>query len=368
MTLTQVTLGNFKCFQSLSLALAPLTVLTGYNAGGKSTVLQAILLLTQSLRHGGDQGLLALNGNMVRLGNPGDVLCRSAGESRSIRFGLSTSSAGAEWEFEALPEQRGMLSLRNDPGAAAAKLGTGVDSRLLAQVRNATFLSTARAIASDVMPVPNDSSRPQWDVGHDGGYAAYILDRLGADEVEPERRLPSNDDKSVQGQVDGWLDLLFPGARSSASVLEGVQLMKLEFLTDRATGWVKPSNIGFGLGYAFPLLVALMTAPRGALFIVDSPEAHLHPRAQSMLGRMLSQIAGAGVQIVVETHSDHLLNGMRLGVRDELIGAADVAVHFFATGGDGREVVTLTIDEAGGLSEWPAGFFDQAINDLIELS
>lgn len=371
--LTQITLENFKCFSAVSLKMAPLTVLTGYNAGGKSTTLQAILLLTQSLRQASDGQLLALNGDMVQLGNPGDVLRRSATDSRTIRFAFSTATHEAEWRFEASSEQRGMLCLADQSTGAVGRslrrdLTERVDTDLLSTIRNATFLSTSRAIATDVMPVPTDSSRPKWDVGRDGAYAAYILDQMGAEAVETERRAPNNDTQTVQGQVDGWLSLLFPGARASASALEGVQLMRLEFRTDRVAGWVKPSNIGFGLGYAFPLLVAAMTAPRGSLFIVDSPEAHLHPRAQSLLGRMLAQIAGAGVQIVIETHSDHLLNGIRLGLRDRLITPNAVAIHFFAPQEEERAVVTLDVDVNGGVSAWPTGFFDQAINDLVELS
>lgn len=364
MTITGVELTNFKCFRSLALPFRPLTVLTGYNAGGKSTVLQAILLLTQSLRHGGDGRLLTLNGDMARLGNPGDVLCRSVTDSRVIGFGIETDTARAEWEFEPT-EQRGMLSLRGDERTT---LNDGIAPGLIAALRDVTFLSTARAIAADVMPIPNENNRPRWDMGRDGSYAAYILDQQSINKVEPERRLVGNDTETVQGQVDGWLDLLFPGARVSASALEGVQLMKLEFRTGRAAGWVKPANIGFGLGYAFPLLVGLMTAPEGSVLIVDSPEAHLHPRAQSVLGRMLAQVAGAGVQIVIETHSDHLLNGIRLGVRDTLIAPDQVAIHFFAGDDDSRDIATLAMTAEGGVSEWPAGFFDQAINDLIELS
>lgn len=372
MTLTQITLGNFKCFSSVSLKMAPLTVLTGYNAGGKSTMLQAILLLAQSLRHAADDNLLALNGDMVQLGNPGDVIHRSATNSRAIRFALATDTASAEWAFEASSGQRGMLSLIDRPseGGSSPRLGLseGVDPDLLSVVRTATFLSTARAVDADVMPVPSNGSRPSWDVGRDGAYAAYILDQSGAEAVDIGRRTLETSAETVQGQVDGWLSLLFPGARASAKALEDVPLMKLEFRTGRAAGWVKPSNIGFGLGYAFPLLVALMTAPRGSLFIVDSPEAHLHPRAQSLLGRMLAQIASAGVQIAIETHSDHLLNGIRLGLLDKLIAPPDVAVHFFAASEEERIVTTLEVNDKGALSEWPTGFFDQAINDLVELS
>ena len=79
-------------------------------------------------------------------------------------------------------------------------------------------------------------------------------------------------------------------------------------------------------------------------------------------------MAGAGLQILVETHSDHLLNGIRLAVRDDLVQPNNVALDFIGQGGVAGKVTTLAIDKNGSVSDWPAGFFDQAENDLATLT
>ncbi len=118
------------------------------------------------------------------------------------------------------------------------------------------------------------------------------------------------------------------------------------------------------------MIVALLTASPGALIVIDSAEAHLHPRAQSVVGRMLGQMAGTGLQIFVETHSDHLLNGVRLAVRDGLLGPQDVALHFFSMNPDSTtgQVTALSLDPHGAIDSWPEGFFDQAERDLAVLA
>jgi predicted ATPase len=102
--------------------------------------------------------------------------------------------------------------------------------------------------------------------------------------------------------------------------------------------------------------------------IVENPEAHLHPAGQSRLGRFLARIAGSGSQVVIETHSDHVINGVRLAVADDrVINADDAFVHFFTGGADGT-AIQIELTAHGGLTAWPPGFFDQIERDLGELS
>ena len=102
--------------------------------------------------------------------------------------------------------------------------------------------------------------------------------------------------------------------------------------------------------------------------MIDSPEAHLHPFVQSQMGRLLAQFANADIQIIVETHSEHLLNGVRHAVHQKKLLPEKVSIHFFK-GPDGRDhgVLSPSINSTGDIYEWPDGFFDQAEKDLFQL-
>jgi predicted ATPase len=113
--------------------------------------------------------------------------------------------------------------------------------------------------------------------------------------------------------------------------------------------------------YALPIIVAgLLTLP-GDMLLVENPEAHLHPAGQSKLGRFLANVAGNGTQVVVETHSDHVLNGARLAIaQDNSLPASDMIVNYFDHDGP----ISININDRGELDHWPTGFFDQIEADL----
>jgi predicted ATPase len=105
------------------------------------------------------------------------------------------------------------------------------------------------------------------------------------------------------------------------------------------------------------------------MVIVENPEAHLHPSAQSKLGRFLAKIANSGVQIILETHSDHIINGIRIAIKKGLIKNEEVIFNSFSKGKKlGENIVEkIFIDKEGKLDKWPKGFFDQYENDMMEL-
>ena len=384
MMLEVIEMDDFKCFEALDLPCASLTVLTGYNAAGKSSALQALLLMTQALRIAANENCLPLNGELVSLGSEGDVL-RSGASSPSFSLGVRTSGESIKWRFGSgrAKSARGLVPLngleymqngrrRTPPGKWAPKriwpaVG-GTKSPLAAAIRGAVFISAARALQLDTFPVPKMPFHPEGYVGATGEYAPYWYLEYADEEVDEARRHPQNNGETVRTQVDAWLSELFPGARVSADRLTPDSPIRLTFSLSTSSPWARPANVGFGLSYAFPMLVALLTRAQDSIIVVDSAEAHLHPRAQSAVGRLLGQMAGAGLQIFVETHSDHLLNGIRLAVRDGLVKPDNVALHFFGQGGKVGQVTTLALDRNGAVSDWPEGFFDQAENDLAILS
>jgi predicted ATPase len=123
--------------------------------------------------------------------------------------------------------------------------------------------------------------------------------------------------------------------------------------------------------YVLPILLATLTAEQGALLIIENPEAHLHPKGQLKIGELLALSSLAGVQVVIETHSDHLLNGIRLAVHGGRLPPESVGVHFFEREDSDdffrSRITSPRLDRTGRLDQWPEGFFDESEKALRQL-
>ncbi|MEN6350364.1 MAG: DUF3696 domain-containing protein [Syntrophomonas sp.] len=386
--LTQIKIQNFKCFDSLILPLAPLTILTGFNAAGKSTTLQILLLLAQALRASGRTPELPLIGSLVRLGTPGEILNSGIGE---VVFGIEDEQFSIEWSMQAEDRVKGIamkimkIDIITKHGRQEYKdeslkrlesllpVGINMGNNLLVEaLRELIFLSAVRLGTAEVFPSPENPSPANADVGVQGEFAPWWFQRLSDEDIDEARCHASEEAKTLRRQFNAWAGDLFPGAQGNVVTIDKTNLLRLELKIGDTSDWRRPANIGYGLTYAFPVIVAGLLAKPDQILIIDSPEAHLHPMGQSQLGRFLAQIAAAGVQIIIETHSDHILNGIRLAVRDKQISSSKVAVHFFNHADRVEEnssrVISPQIDKSGNLSEWPSGFCDQSEKDLAQLA
>ncbi len=167
-------------------------------------------------------------------------------------------------------------------------------------------------------------------------------------------------------QSERWLSAIARPTQLQASWLPGTNAATVRFRPPNVRAdWMRPSNVGFGLSYALPVVVGGLVASIDRILIVENPEAHLHPAGQSEIGRFLATIAASGVQTIVETHSDHVLNGIRHAIA---LGGAlepeDAVFHFLSS----EDTVAIDVDARGALSSWPAGFFDQGERDLTDLA
>ena len=160
--------------------------------------------------------------------------------------------------------------------------------------------------------------------------------------------------------------------RIDVQYLPLVEKMSLSFSFNDGTSWgknLRPVNVGFGLTYSLPIFTALLGANENDLIIIENPEAHLHPKGQVAIGMFIAKAASAGVQVVVETHSDHVLNGIRLAVKRGIISNSSVMLNFVVNNNndDGATVISPKILKNGRIDEWPEGFFDEYENVLSEL-
>ena len=381
--LNRIKIRNFKCFDSLSLRIGSLTLLSGFNASGKSTALQSLLLLSQSLRTASRTAKLQLNGCLVHLGTPGEVLHAGSGD---VVFCIENESVSVEWVLQAENRTEGIamqiqqITITDNEGA---KDFTDIDDiqlllpsdashaalQLLKGLKETVFISAVRTGTADVFPSPKDPSIVYADVGVKGEYAPWWFHKFLDEDIDPIRCHNSEPAKILRRQFNAWANELFPGAQGNVEIIEKTNLLRLELRIGDTGDWRRPSNIGYGLTYAIPVIIAGLLAKPGQVLIIDSPEAHLHPLGQSKMGGFLAHIAAAGVQVVIETHSDHILNGVRLAVRDNVVSPDQTAIYFFRyPTTDSSRVMAPLIDKEGNLSEWPDGFFDQSEKDMAILA
>lgn len=351
---------NFKRFEVLELGMGRLTVLTGVNSGGKSSVIQA-LLLTHSPRLPG--GGIALNGPYgLELGEASDVLHANA-PSPDILVVVGTEASRGELLLRVPGARSPMLLVATD------QLPADMESVSLGS-RGFVYLSAERFGPRDLQEVAADFEA-NLSVGARGEYTAHVLSQLERQQVEENRRHPDTaelgDVITLGSQTELWMSSIVCPLRIEARWLAGTNSATLRFKSrDLLTEWLRPSNVGFSVSYSLPIVVAGLTSPPGGLLVVENPEAHLHPAGQSAMGHFLAVVAGGGTQVIVETHSDHVLDGIRRAVAaDRALDNQDVIIHYF--GGDGA-AVALTVDPTGAVSEWPSGFFDQTEIDLAELA
>jgi predicted ATPase len=360
---------RFKCFEDQNITFGKLTLLAGNNGTGKSTVLQALLLLRQAFSLGTlKNNELPLNGELIKIGTAKDALFGGSQED-NIAFTLCFNSNTDQifsWNFyyeKETPYQHFMK------GAFR-----GGDLPPLGPFAPRFFYLTAERLGPRLTYPMAELPRIDMDVGIKGEYTAHCLAEFGSDPIPiPAMALSTNQStvsRSLAHQTQLWMRRLVPGIAFNVEAISKADSVRLETkVYGEQTDYLRPTNMGFGICYVLPIVVAGLMSEPGTMLIVENPEAHLHPAGQSRIGEFLTLAASHGVQVVVETHSDHVLNGIRKSVKKKTIGNDDVHIHFFARGTDlGSNVVTkprISVD--GGIDTWPEGFFDQFEQDLEEL-
>ena len=363
-----IELLNFKCFVKQRFELAPLTVLAGINGVGKSTLIQSLLVLRQSYkeRTGNSLQAIVLNGQFGTLGSFKDVLCEDA-TSDDVEIGIETSTATERLKF-----YNDFGNLRNsisDSHQLFSESLFGDRFHYVAADRHGPGMYFRTSI-QDVIR--------HGQIGVRGEFAPHFLSVYGSSyEVSETMRLSEADGPNLLQQLEAWMSQVSPGVRlhvAEQSAAIGLDIVTLRYsyvFQKDVSNQFRSENVGFGVTYSLAVFVAILASKAGDLVIIENPEAHLHPRGQFMIGKLLALAANTGIQLIVETHSDHILNGVRVAMKEKKISKGDVVFFFF-----NRENATSTRptvhklipDGDGRFAEWPAGFFDEwdkALGKLI---
>ncbi len=372
---SRLELGWFKCFERLDLPLSRLTLLSGRNASGKSTIIQSLTLLAQTLLDGEHGEVLVLDGSLCSLGTAADVAAELYAQGR-FSIALSSEDGTCRWTFKLVDKQDTVVPMDEVHWQATGKsepvvLTSGPlfpedlqHERGFKSLRESllglTYLSAERLGPRETYPLGSEKQFNR--VGARGERAPGLLHWYDLESVADGLRREEAPAVLCR-QVEAWMRHFFPGLSMIVERVPGANLVRLSIRTSDATSFHRPQHVGYGITHILPIVTACLHARPGDVLLIENPEVHLHPWGQYEMGRFLARTAAAGAQVVLETHSDHVLNGIRIAVREKIIAPSLVALHFFgnldADDAFPGPFVTPVLDQNGRIDRRPVGFFDQ---------
>lgn len=324
-----IEINGFKSFVSEVIDLNQLTVLTGLNSSGKSSVIQSLLILENIARRKSDF-LLNGHGNFDELENP------------HTKDGINLSAETENGHIELI---------KNEPVFPA-------DTVIFPEI---IYISASRYGSETSIPVIASSKR----LGNRGENVLNCIDAVADELLDPLLRHPKSEGDTFMFNLRAWLQVISPNVKFDYKIHKMSDSSYSQFNEHRAT------NVGFGLSYTLPVITALLlgTITPNSLVVVENPEAHLHPKGQTEMARLISLCACAGAQIVIETHSDHLFDGIRIYAKQNPGFAKKVSFYWFELNRDNNtETTEIEIDDNGRIkSDCPPGFFDQFELNATEL-
>lgn len=363
--INQLHIKNFKSLKEVDVSLANLNLLMGINGMGKSSFVQSLLLLVQSDKL--EERVIDLNGLLAKIGQGRDALYQFAEEDQIV-FGLSFDKHPTfTWNIE-YQKDKEKLNIKN--GFTKEQMSFFRKNTKLFQ-----YISAERIGPKDIYEASSVVVADKRQLGLLGEFAAYYINVFGQEYIVPDKLLhPQGNSSNLLSQINAWMKEISPGVSLNTKYVPEVNKVILDYqfdLINDKTISFRPKNVGFGISYVLPIVLALLTAEEGKTIIIENPESHIHPRGQAELGKLIALAANVGAQLFIETHSDHILNGIRVAVKDDLIEKSKVNVMYFDKTTTEKEQYTnitqIRVDSKGELSAYPKNMIDEWGNQLFKL-
>lgn len=368
--ISSIELHNFKCYTEKSFEFSNLTIFCGNNSVGKSTAIQALTLLLQA----DFSESIPFNGDLVSLGYYEDVHNHYDKEDDTISIKVTSGTSTAHWDCTGDSQNKEQLVRKIEQHLAVSYLKNHLHSF--------QYIQAERLGPRDNYGNSQSLRHSDW-LGASGEYTAEVLAQIDSNkrfmhEASDHSEEPNRTDSRIHSStksyqispnIEAWMGEISPGFTLQAKTERGANVSYNTFQQNGGRD-TRPGNVGFGISYSLSVVTALVNAPVGGLVIIENPEAHIHPRGQSYLGRLIALTAEAGVQVIVETHSDHVINGIRVTAKCRESFDPEMFKLYYVSAGEKEQqsqVETITLNRAGKLSNWPAGFFDQQALDMTQI-
>ncbi len=367
--ITRISIRNFKAFREAEVNLSSLNLFTGLNGMGKSTFIQSLLLLRQSniFFFPKLQGL-NLKGEIIDLGKGKDVYNIHGDDYLSFEI---------DFNYENLINLSYKYEAEDDILDVAHAIDIPMNFNNIPSLFNNNFkyLKAERIAPEHYYKANLTAIKQKKFLGYKGeNTPLYIaMNKLELVTLEKVRHKEAKANNLISN-IDAWLNEIAPGTHVMSTYYNELDIVKMGFRFEHGNDFTpefSPVNVGFGITYLLPVITAILTAKEGDLIIVENPEAHLHPQGQAKMGELLARVASEGVQVIIESHSDHLFNGIRVAIKNQLIFTDDVSIFYFDREQNSEEHTTIIrqpyIDQHGRVSERFEGFFDEYSKQLDEL-
>ncbi len=385
MKIDRVKVKNFKSLRDVDLSLSNLTLLTGVNSSGKSSFIQTLLLLKQnqnSLKQLGyykmiekleaeninileqidimaNNTFLIMDDKYVSLGEYKDVLYQNVFDE-NIEIQINEHSDYLKIEYNS------DLKININQAVTSGMLEYNLF------LKDFQYIKTDRISPQRVYPL-SDIDIQNNLIGLSGEFTAHYLTENKNKNLFIEKL--KHKDSSTNQLLENtslWLSEVSENIDIDATVDRSLNSAKLTYnykYNKGRTNNFNPLNVGFGITYVLPIIVAILKSKSGDLIIIENPESHLHPAGQAKIAELCAIASSCGVQIIIETHSDHFLNGVRVATKREILKPEDSSIYYFRKDRDELEtkVDKINIDEHGNIDNYPKGFFDEWDNKLDEL-
>lgn len=404
--ISRLHIKNYKCLHNEDLEFRPLTVLTGTNSSGKSSVLQAILLLARNLNSKNRERMYDLVSkyqellcNVKLIFKDKELLYRSHGSKNrntdlltieDTLYFLTANRIGPEDIFKLLEEYK-----VGDNGEYLFKTFARIGHAEWEYIGKDEF-EQWHLDKEDLMNSKKYVESYEGDVYGDNEYMNMfkiynsmkkIVENENSSQKEsfPAMELFNHLKKNVQ-------DLYAQKHRSifSINALVNLWMMRITgvnikidtllqetgygqiYFTHDGTDMISPFNLGSGMSYLAKVLILCFLAKPGDVVMIENPEIHLHPRAQSRLGEFFAFMAGKGIQLVIETHCEHLLSSLRYQVYKNRLQPDDVILYYKADDKTPFEQLCINkngryMNREGKQCGFPKGFFDVSVRQLMEI-
>lgn len=373
----EITLDNFKTFDNETFTIAPLTLITGINGMGKSSIIQSLLLLKQNyeIKYIPTKNCMLLKQDFIDL-ESAENLCYFKADERKVSITIVDENTmehvqnNYSWKLDASvadktelpytytgPDKLDSLSLFSPDFIFLEAERWG--PRREYEKRYERTYNTKLGIQGELTPAYlNNALNTNLEIGLLGMKNHHLL----------------KDSTQLTENVNAWMSQIMKLPMKTVTNSISDTKVKLEYKFEGSIGKsFSALQVGFGLTFVLPIIVALLQARKGDLITIENPEAHLHPAAQVELGLMIAQAVKNGVQVIVESHSDHILNSLRLARKTDILQEEDVNLIFaqrdFKSGTGISFIDEIKIKNNGKLTARPEYFFDtwdDVLTKLIE--